>query len=85
MRTKKSTKFRQSKGNNSAKTDNTTIKLHMHNYHTMAIYIQYKFHDIPSIDNLVITEVRKADGWTDERMDRWTAPNQYTSAFGREL
>ena len=34
------------------------MKLHMHN-HTMVIYIQYKFHEIPSIDYLVTAEDEK--------------------------
>ena len=50
---KKSLKFRQSKGNNSSITDDTLMKLHMHN-HTMVIYIQYKFHEIPSAGYLVM-------------------------------
>ena len=33
----------------------------------MAIYIQYKFHEIPSVGYLVMAEVRKWDG----RKDRW--------------
>ena len=41
-------KCRQSKGNNSSITDYTLMKLHVHN-HTMVIYIQYKFHEIPYI------------------------------------
>ena len=45
---KKSVKLRRSKGNNSAITDGTQIKLHVHNL-TMVIYIQYKFHESPSI------------------------------------
>ena len=54
-------KFRQSKGNNSAITDDAPIKLHMHNL-IMAIYIQYKFHEIPSIPYLVMAEDGKSDG-----------------------
>ena len=46
-------KFRQS--NNASITENTLIKLHMHN-HTMVIYIQCKFHESPSIDYLVMAE-----------------------------
>ena len=52
---KKSMKFRQSKGHNSSITQNTLMKLHMHN-HTMVIYIQFKFHEIPSIGYLVMAE-----------------------------
>ena len=56
---KKSLNFRQSKGNNFAISDDTTIKL-LHAYsHIRHIYIQYKFHDIPSIGNLVMAEDRK--------------------------
>ena len=65
---KKSLKFRRSKGNNSAITDDTPIKLHMHNL-IMAIYIQYKFHEIPSIGYLVMTEDRKSDEQKDRRKD----------------
>ena len=54
-------KFRQSKGNNSALTDDAPIKLHTHNL-IMAIYIQYKFHEIPSIRYLVMAEDGKSDG-----------------------
>ena len=41
-------KFRQSKGNNSSITNDTLVKLHVHNY-TVVIYIQYKVHEITSI------------------------------------
>ena len=44
---KKTLKFMQSKGNDSAITDDTPLKLHMYHF-TIAIYIQYKFHEIPS-------------------------------------
>ena len=47
--------FRQLKGNNSAITDDTPIKLSMHNL-TLAIYIQFKFHEIPSTGYLVMAE-----------------------------
>ena len=40
---KKSLKFRQSKGNNSSITDDTLMKIHVHN-HTIVIYIQYNIH-----------------------------------------
>ena len=43
------------KVNNSSIADDTLVKFHMHN-HTMAIYIQYKLHEIPSIGYLVMTE-----------------------------
>ena len=51
----KSLKFRDSKGNISAKTSDTPIKLHVLNL-TMVIYIQYKFHEIPSVGYLVMAE-----------------------------
>ena len=41
----KALKFLQPKGNNSILTDDTLMKLHVHN-NTMDIYIQYKFHEI---------------------------------------
>ena len=40
-------------GNNSYKSDDTFMKLHVHN-HTITIYIQYKFHESPSFGYLVI-------------------------------
>ena len=52
---KKSLIFRQSKGNNSSKTDDTLMKLNMHN-NTMVIYIQKKYQEILFIDYLVMTE-----------------------------
>ena len=48
-------RFRQSKFNNSAITDDTTIKLQMLKL-TMVIYIQYKFHEILTIGCLVMAE-----------------------------
>ena len=51
-------KFRQSKGNNSSITEDIMMKLHVHN-HAMVIYIQYEFHEIPSIGYLVMAEDRK--------------------------
>ena len=36
-------------------TDDTLVKLHMHN-HSMFIYIQYTFHEIPSLGYLVMAE-----------------------------
>ena len=48
MRMEKSSKFRQSNGNNSSITNYTLMKLHMHK-HTMVINLQYKFHEIPYI------------------------------------
>ena len=38
----------------------------MHNL-TMAIYIQYIFHEIPSVGYLVMAEEGKADGMTDRQ------------------
>ena len=82
---KKSLKYRQSKGNNSAITDNIPIKLHIHNL-TMVIYIQ--FHELPSIGYLVMAEDGKIDRWRnrkDTRTEGQTKPNQYPSAFGRRM
>ena len=39
-------------------TDGTLIKLHLHSL-TIVIYIQYKYHEIPSIGYLVMAEDRK--------------------------
>ena len=47
------------------------MKLHKHN-HTMVIYTQHKFHEIPSIGYLVMVEEGKTDGrkqWTEGRTD----------------
>ena len=52
---KKSFKRRQSKGNYSSRTDNTLINVDVH-IHTMDIYTQYNFHDIPSITYKVKAE-----------------------------
>ena len=52
---KKSLKSRQSKGGNSSITHDILMKLHVHS-HTMVIYIQYMFHEIPSIGYLVMAE-----------------------------
>ena len=59
LRMEKSLKFRRSKGNNCPITDDTLIKLHVHNL-TIAIYIyiQLKFHVITSIGYLVMAEDR---------------------------
>ena len=51
-------KFMQSKGNDSAITDDTPLKLHMYHF-TIAIHIKYKFHEIPSIGYLVMAKDRK--------------------------
>ena len=50
-----SLKFWQSKYSNSSITDKTMMNFHVHN-HTMVIYIQYKFHEIPSIGYKVMAE-----------------------------
>ena len=42
-------------------TNDTQMKLHMHD-HAMIIYIQYKFHEIPSIGVKVMAEDRKNVG-----------------------
>ena len=46
---------KQSMGNNSSLTDDTPIKLQVHNL-TVVIYIQYMFHELPSIDYLVMAK-----------------------------
>ena len=38
------------------------MKLHVH-HHTMVIYIQYKFDEIPSIGYVVMAEDGKTEGW----------------------
>ena len=58
LRTVKSLKFRQSKGNNSSISDDNLMKHHVHNY-TMVIYIHDTFHEIPSIVFLVKAEADK--------------------------
>ena len=50
-----SLKFRQSMGDNSSITHDTLMKLQVH-HHNMFIYIQYKFHEIPSLGHLVMAE-----------------------------
>ena len=57
------------------------MKLHVHTL-TMVIYIQYKFHEIPSIGYLVMAEDGKTDGRKHRQNDAWTLQNQYPSAFG---
>ena len=53
---KKSLKFMQSKGDNYSITDDNLMKLPMYN-HDIAMYTQYKFHDISStIGYLVMAE-----------------------------
>ena len=49
--------FRQSKGNYSSITNDTLMKLHMHN-HTLVIFILYKFNESTCIGYLVIAEDR---------------------------
>ena len=60
QRTKKTLKFRQSKGNSSSVTDDTLSKLQVHNP-IIVICIQYKCHEITSIGYLVMAEGRKTD------------------------
>ena len=70
-------KFRQSKGNNSFITDDTLVKLRVHN-HNMVLYIQYTFHEIPFIGYLVMADHENTSGntgWKDGR----TTPNLYPS------
>ena len=43
-------------GNNPSTSDDTLMNLHVHNC-TMVVYIQYKFHEIPSIGYLVMVNV----------------------------
>ena len=43
-------------------TDDILMKLHVHN-RTKVIYIQYKFHEISFIGNLVMAE--DVEGWKD--------------------
>ena len=57
-------KFRQSKGNNSAITDDIP-KIHVHNI-IIVIYIQYKFHELPFIGYLVMTKDGKTHGWMEK-------------------
>ena len=47
--------FTQSKGNNSSTTNDILVKLLMQN-HTIVIYIQNKFYDLPFIGYLVMIE-----------------------------
>ena len=83
---KKSLKFRQSKGNNSSITNVTLMKLNLHNY-TMVINIQYKFHEIPSIDSgwkdgqTGGQEDGQKGGWTEVWMDGRTTPNLWRGIF----
>ena len=65
LRKEKSFKFRQSKGNNSSITEDTLMKLSVHNHTMVIIYIQYKFHEIPSIGYLAMAEDGKTNGRTD--------------------
>ena len=52
---KGSLKFNQSKGDNSCITNDTLIKLNVHN-NTVVIYIQYMFQEISFIGYLVMAE-----------------------------
>ena len=58
MRTEKTIiKMWKSKGNNSSLTDDTWMKLHVHN-NSMVIYIQYMVQEIPSTGYKVMAEDR---------------------------
>ena len=70
---KTSLKFKRPKGINSVLTNYTPIKLHVHTL-IMAIYIQYKFHEILSVGYLVMAEVRKWDGRKDRQKDGQRQP-----------
>ena len=48
----------------------------------MAIYISYKFYEIPSIGYQAMAEDGKLDGWTEGWSDGWTEPNQYPFDIG---
>ena len=50
-----SLKLRQSKGNNPVITEDSPIKLHV-DILIMVTYIQYKFHEIPSIGYLIMAD-----------------------------
>ena len=74
-------KFKRAKGNNSSITNDTLMKLHVHN-HTIAIYIQHKFHEIPSIVYIVMAEDGKTDGrLMDRSIDGCPAPSLYPSTL----
>ena len=66
LKTEKTLKLRQSKGNNSYTTDDTPMKLHMHN-HPMVIYIKRKFLEISFIGYQVMAE---------EGKNHWNLGNQ---------
>ena len=57
----------QSKRNNSSITSDILMKLHVH-HHTIVLYIQYKFDEIPSIGYLVMAE---DENWMEGRTARW--------------
>ena len=63
-------KLRQSKGNNSPLTDDTPIKLHMHNL-TMVIYIPYKFYEIP----FITAEDKKTDKLQEGQCETYIPPH----------
>ena len=48
----------KSKGNNSSITDDNLMKLHLHK-HTIVLYIQHKFHEIPSVGYKVMAGTEK--------------------------
>ena len=68
----KALEFRQSKGNNSAITDEVAINLHVHKPN-IVMCIQYKLYEILSMCYLVMVSTeREMGGWTERRVDRWT-------------
>ena len=80
LRTEKSLKFRHWKGNNSSITDDTLVKLRVHNQ-TVIIYSKYKFYEIPSIGYLVMAEDGRTDelkGGQTETLDRTTDGQRQT-------
>ena len=52
---RKSLKLRQSKGNNTFIADDYLINLRVHNQNIFK-YVQYKFHEIPSLGYLAMDE-----------------------------
>ena len=64
----KALKFRQSQNNKSSTANATLIKFHVHN-HTIVIYIQYKFHEIPFIGYLDMAEDGNTEIWKDGQTD----------------
>ena len=66
----KKLKLREFKDNKSTWTDDIRNNLHVHNL-TIVIYIQYKFHHLPSIGYLIMAEDRRMDRHT-EKLEGWT-------------